>query len=322
MQEIVATPITAEQEEAIEADRKSQIESIEKKNDFTNLPYSRPTKPEPKKIIVKQIEELWKNFSERPLAPKLKGKIVIIIDDMGIAQKLSYEALALPGPLTLSFLPYAQSLKKMTRKAQKNGHELMIHMPMEPVNPKLDVGAIALLDNMEEAEIRHALTQAFKSFDGYVGINNHMGSKVTQNTKIMNIVMETLSQKDLLFVDSKTINTSVAADVASRHGLNYAQRDVFLDHYETDEFVRQSLRRVEEVAHKKGYAIAIGHPKAITIKGLKEWIPTLKEKGFEIVPISAVVKNDRIKNARMKEAEIQKEIKLSAQKTLISAPAQ
>lgn len=248
--------------------------------------------------VVRRIAKAWEKWSpkkkpEKKIKPGAPKKIVIIIDDMGVSRKLSKETLELPGPLTLAFLPYASGLKSITKEARDKGHELMIHMPMEPINSKLDVGSIALLDDMKEKEINKALDEAFASFEGYVGINNHMGSKVTQNKEIMDLVMERLTEKDLLFVDSKTISTSLAGAVAAQHGLDYAERDVFLDHHDNDEFVKDSLSRVEAVARRRGYAIAIGHPKSSTIKNLKEWLPTLKEKGFEIVPISEVVKNDR-----------------------------
>lgn len=243
-------------------------------------------------LDIKTMQDAWRDW-DKSLDKDAPKKIVIIIDDMGISRKLSYEALELPAPLTLAFLPYASGLKSITNDAKKNGHELMIHMPMEAMNPDLDLGAIALRDNMAEQDIEDNLDRAFKSFDGYVGINNHMGSRVTQNKEIMDIVMDNLKERDLLFVDSKTINSSVAADSASAHGLEYAVRDIFLDHEETDEFVANALSRVERVAQKNGYAIAIGHPKRVTIDGLKKWLPTLEKRGFEIVPISVVTHRDK-----------------------------
>lgn len=252
-----------------------------------------------KKIAREKSLQLWSEYYEAEsqrnnAVTDFKGqkKIVIIIDDMGVSRKLSEEVINLPGPLTLAFLPYADNLPDITKRAKDLGHELMIHMPMEPMNGDLDVGSIALLDDMSEQEIADNLEKAFQSFEGYVGINNHMGSRVTQNQKIMDQVMDTLHKRDLLFVDSITIGSSVAADTAARHGLKYAERDVFLDHHEDDAFVTQSLKRLEEISKKRGYAIAIGHPKKLTIKNLKVWLPKIKEKGFEIVPITHVVRKE------------------------------
>lgn len=251
----------------------------------------------PEKTALKKQSLIKRQIKKnRPQISSFKDnglkKIVIIIDDMGVNRKLSEETVDISAPLTLAFLPYAEGLKSITEDALYKGHELMIHMPMEPIKDGLDLGHISIRNTMSPEEIDKSLDDAFKSFNGYVGINNHMGSLVTQNQDIMNQVMNKLAERNLLFVDSKTISTSVAGDTAARHGLSYAERDVFLDHHETDAFVKESLEKLEAVAKRKGYAIAIGHPKRATIDGLKNWIPTLKEKGFEIVPISAVVQKD------------------------------
>lgn len=222
-----------------------------------------------------------------------KPKIVIIIDDLGMDRKRTEQVINLPGPITLAFLPYAPKLDEDTKTSLSKGHELLIHTPMEPMDGKMNPGPIALMDDMNEQQLKVVLEQVFKSFDGYVGINNHMGSRLTQNQKAMDVVMEALSKRDLLFVDSKTINTSVAAQTARNHNLRYAERDVFLDHENTPEFVAQSLRKMEIVARNRGQAIGIGHPKEATINGLRAWIPTLEKKGFEIVPVSAVVRREK-----------------------------
>jgi hypothetical protein len=106
----------------------------------------------------------------------------------------------------------------------------------------------------------------------------------------MQVVMDALKDKNLYFVDSKTIGSSVAGRVAWATGIRTGERDVFLDHEDNITFVRSALRKTENAAKQKGYAIAIGHPKNATIQGLREWLPTLEAKGFEIVPASALVR--------------------------------
>ncbi len=219
-----------------------------------------------------------------------KARVVIIIDDLGMGREKTYETIGLPGPLTLAFLPYAPQLPKVTGDARAKGHELLIHVPMEPVQRNLNPGPVALMEGMSKAEFDQNLDVIFKSFDGYVGINNHMGSKLTQDKEAMDWVMSALAERGLLFVDSKTISTSVAANEAAAYGLRFAERDVFLDHDESYEFVMQSLAHLEQVARRKGYAIAIGHPKVNTIRALSEWLPTLKDKNIQLVPVSQVVK--------------------------------
>lgn len=221
------------------------------------------------------------------------AKIVIIIDDMGMDRKRSQRVIDLSGPLTLAFLPYAPKLDGITQDAKAKGHELIIHMPMEPMDSGLNPGSIALRSGMSDAEIDAMLDKAFSSFQGYVGLNNHMGSRLTRDEKAMTRLMQRLKERNLFFVDSKTIGSSVASTKAAEAGLRYGDRDVFLDHQDTPEFVMKALRQMERVASKKGYAIAIGHPKDSTINALNAWLPTLKERGFELVPVSAVVRRAR-----------------------------
>ncbi len=221
------------------------------------------------------------------------AKIVIIIDDMGMDRRRSHSVVELNGPLTLAFLPYAPKLDDLTQGAKDKGHELIIHMPMEPMDSNLNPGSIALRSGMSDADIDGMMEKAFASFAGHEGMNNHMGSRLTKDEKAMKRVMAKLKERGLFFVDSKTIGSSVASRMAEAAGIKHADRDVFLDHQDTPEFVRSALRQTERVASRKGYAIAIGHPKDSTINALKEWLPGLKERGFELVPVSAVLRTSK-----------------------------
>lgn len=218
-----------------------------------------------------------------------KGQVVIIIDDLGLDRKRSARTVELPGPLTLAYLPYAGRLHAQTRNARSMGHELLIHTPMEPMSDKADPGPVALLEGMGKAEIAANLGKMLDSFEGYVGINNHMGSKLTSNAEIMGQVMDVLKKRGMVFVDSKTIQSSVAGSIARDKGLPYAERDVFLDHENTSEFVQGALQRLEMLALRDGVAIAIGHPKDVTIEALAAWLPTLEGKGLSLAPVSAVL---------------------------------
>lgn len=231
----------------------------------------------------------WKKYAAPFDAAEGMAKIVIIIDDLGLSRRRSEAIVALDGPLTLAYLPYAPGLDGQTVAARGAGHELLIHTPMEPMSDTADPGPLALLESMSGRDMDAALEDMFGSFEGYIGINNHMGSRLTQNTKAMARVMKALRKRGLIFVDSRTAGGSVAAEQAQLHGLRYATRDVFLDHEETPEFVRGALAKAEAIAKRDGVAIAIGHPKDVTIEALEEWIPTLAAKGIVLAPVSAVL---------------------------------
>ena len=225
---------------------------------------------------------------QNAIAPAIDHRpaIAIVIDDLGVSRKATEAVTRLKAPLTLSFLPYAPSLPEQTRAARAAGHELLVHVPMEPIGPAWP-GPEALLSSLVPAELVARLRSQLHTFRGFVGINNHMGSLLTADHERMALVMTELRRQDLLFLDSRTTPKSVAADEAARLGVPHAVRDVFLD----DPFVAigRQFARVEEIAAKSGLAVAIGHPRDQTIEALRQWLPTLEAKGFALVPISTVV---------------------------------
>ena len=223
-------------------------------------------------------------------------KIALVLDDMGMNLTQSKAALTLPASVTFAFLPYAPQVKNLSSKAHSKGHETILHMPMEAMDGGADLGGTALQSGMDKQAFDKTFNQLASSFDGYVGVNNHMGSRLTQDRQAMNVFMAELKRRNLFFLDSRTIHTTIASEVASIHGVPHAERKVFLDHKETPEFVRNSFARLEDIARREGSAVAIGHPKAVTIEALKEWIPTLEAKGIELVPLSQVM----VKTAKRK----------------------
>ncbi len=238
-----------------------------------------------------KIKPAWIKNAIVSDAPEDKPRVAIIIDDMGLDRKHTQAAIDLPGPLTMAFLPYAGDLRTQTEKARERGHELLVHVPMEPLNGTLDAGPAVLKTESTVEEFMATLDKDLSAFDGYVGINNHMGSKMTQDREAMKNLMAELKKRGLLFVDSRTINTSVAADEAANAHIPYAVRQVFLDNEETSEAVDGALAEVEKLALKNGLAIVIGHPREETINALRTWIPTLKEKGIYLIPVSSAVNN-------------------------------
>ncbi len=255
----------------------------------------------PESIVFTEDPEIKKAL-DTPIPPALftkpvdGAKIAIIIDDLGMDIKRSREVLDLPAPVTLALLPYAAHVREIADEGAAKGHEMIIHVPMEAIDGKQNIGPGGLKQAMTAEEFTSAFGTMLGSFEGYVGINNHMGSRLTQDDAAMTRLMGMLASRGLFFVDSKTSDNSVATDAAARAAVPYASRDVFLDHEDTAAFVHGALEKAEKLAARRGYAIAIGHPKDHTIAGLKAWIPTLKEKGIEIVPVSELLKGQRVES--------------------------
>ena len=241
-----------------------------------------------------QVEEDTEQFGYRAIGengPAVhRPLIAIVIDDLGLNESNTEAAIALPSYVTLSFLPYARSLDVHTSLARAAGHELLVHIPMEPMNPVFDPGPNALLTSHEESEIVKRLQWHLAQFDGYVGVNNHMGSRFTAWTVGMRAVMGELKRRDLFFLDSRTTAATVGTPVAHEIGVPYLYRNVFLDNNLTPDAIAQQLRLTEEIAKNNGFAVAIGHPKKATLNALKKWLPSLSERGFDPVSLTHVLK--------------------------------
>lgn len=218
-----------------------------------------------------------------------KPLVAIVIDDVGLDRARSKRAWELPGPMTMSFLPYAKDLPEQARAARARGHELMLHMPMEP-NGRNDPGPGALMVSASDAELRQRLLIALESFGGYVGINNHMGSRFTANRPDMELVMKQLKPRGLMFLDSRTTAQSVGDQTAQEFGVPSIVRHVFLDDEETLEAVRRKLAEAESVARRQGFVVAIGHPHDVTLQALSEWLPTVQGKGMALAPSTAILR--------------------------------
>ncbi len=261
------------------------------------LPEFEEVLPLEKESIVQEhaVEEILPEKITRVITPNkpeamAKPKIAIVIDDVGVNLNQSRVAMSLPKEVTLAFLPYAKNVRDMAAKAKAKGHEIIIHIPMEAMSSDVPLGGLALRSNMDTTSFNQEFEKIAASFDGYSGVNNHMGSKLTQDENAMAALMTQLKSRGLYFMDSKTIHTSVAGDVAEQYNVPFIARDVFLDHEETMEYTLAAFKKTERIAQQEGAAIAIGHPKEITMKALQKWIPTLEDKGFEVVPLGELVK--------------------------------
>ena len=151
-------------------------------------------------------------------------------------------------------------------------------------------GPHALLKGLPEGELVRRLECALGRFTGYVGVNNHMGSGLTRDSRAMALVMARLKAHGQLFVDTRTSIRSVAGAAAHEADVPNADRNIFLDHVDGLEAIRRQLVLVERVARRQGFAIAIGHPRDATLDALAAWIADAAARGFVFVPISAIVR--------------------------------
>lgn len=218
------------------------------------------------------------------------ARLAIIIDDIGYNRALGERTLALPGPYTLAFLPFTPHARPLARDAARHGKELLLHAPMSNLGGQA-LGPGALSAEMGYRDFTHTLRSAIAEIPGVVGVNNHMGSLLTQQPGPMSWLMTEIARHDLFFIDSRTSAASLAHTTASRYGIASASRDVFLDHTREQGAIEAELARAVRLAREQGQAIAIGHPLPETLAVLEAASERWREWGVELVPVSALVRS-------------------------------
>jgi polysaccharide deacetylase 2 family uncharacterized protein YibQ len=212
--------------------------------------------------------------------------VAIVIDDMGLDRVRSQRMIELPGPLTLSFLTYASGLQGWADRARAAGHEVMAHLPMEPLDPREDPGPGALTMAMTAEQLADRLQSMLSGWHGFIGVNNHMGSRMTADRWRMDLMMGHLKQRGLLWLDSKTAPDTAAMAAAAAAEVPHVERDFFLDNVATVDAVLAQLDAVAAHARGTGVAIAIGHPYDVTMVALETWITSLPARKLALVPVS------------------------------------
>ena len=228
----------------------------------------------------------------RPPAPRNTAtapRLAIILDDLGHDRAAANSVLALSFPLTVSVLPNLPLSADVAEEAYRRGDQVLLQLPMEAMNDAKRE-AVELRVGMNTQQVQTTLAGMLETVPRAIGVNNHQGSRATSDPGLMDELMPGLRRRNLFFIDSRTIATSVAFDAAQRAGVPAAARSVFLD----DDLSRAAILAqlelaVSDAAHD-GSAIAIGHPHPETIEALTEGVPRAETQGIQLVFASDLVR--------------------------------
>ena len=215
--------------------------------------------------------------------------LAIIIDDFGYDMALAKKFLSLDKALTCAVLPHSVYYRQIAKMARKEGHEVMLHQPMEPNEyPLIDPGPGALLSTMTPDERIRQLNENLDLVPEICGVNNHMGSKTTTMSDEMNQIFTVLKKRGLFFIDSRTTAATLSLSSARLFKVPFAERDVFLDHVRNESKIRAQLEHLVNIAEVHGKALGIGHPYEITYNVLKNELPDIKKR-VRLIPASEIV---------------------------------
>jgi polysaccharide deacetylase 2 family uncharacterized protein YibQ len=250
----------------------------------------KPTAPKPPKHPKPAAKRVEKPKPSAPTGPM----IAIVIDDLGYSMDIGGGFATSAVEFTLSVMPHAPGSARLTELARKHGKDVLMHVPMEPATPTDKLGEGALLEKMTHEEVARTLEKDLSSNRNVAGINNHMGSKFTEDAERMAVVMRVLKNRGLFFLDSRTTSGTVARKVAEEVGVKFLERGIFLDNETGTGPINGQIEKLKQKAKKDGFAVAIGHPHPETLKAIETAAPALKKDGFQIVGISKLIDSNKI----------------------------
>ncbi|MDX9802028.1 MAG: divergent polysaccharide deacetylase family protein [Spirochaetia bacterium] len=215
-------------------------------------------------------------------AEKKEKSLYFIIDDAGYSLEKLKPFLDFPGNLTIAVLPGLEYSRQSAELALAKGKKVILHQPMDAIN-RNNTGPFAIKTGMDEKTITDILEKNINSLPGITGVNNHMGSAVTSDERMMDIILKYLQKHSLLFIDSLTTAESVCKKSAAKISFTIAQRDIFLDNVDNREGIMESLNTGRATAENKGYAVMIGHVWSSELADtMMQIYPNLIEEGFSL----------------------------------------
>lgn len=219
-----------------------------------------------------------------PFCASASPSVVLILDDVGY-RHTDIRALSLPKEVTFSVLPDTPLGRTLSEQGHAQGRDIMLHLPMEADNGNR-LGPRALKVGMFPENIAQTLQYALDSVPYAIGVNNHMGSRLTREPEAMEALMHAISQRSLFFIDSRTTADSVAESTARQVGIPTASRHIFIDHVIDEEAMQVQFDRLIRIAKKEGVAIGIAHPHPSTLRFLNRVLANVDKEGVTLEPVS------------------------------------
>ena len=216
--------------------------------------------------------------------------IAIVLGGLGVSGSITEQAMTkLPGPVTFAFLPYGADVERLVTSARAEGHEVLLQAPMEPFDyPDNDPGPQTLLTSLGMDQNLDRLYWLMSRFQGYVGIANYMGARVTSTEQAFAPVLKETSRRGLIYVDDGSSPRSLAGQIAGANNLPFAKAEVVLDAVPTPTHIDRALARLEAMAREHGTAVGIASALPASIERIAQWVKAVEGRGFVLVPITAV----------------------------------
>lgn len=227
----------------------------------------------------------------RPWSGARGNRIAIVIGGLGLSQTGTQKAIhTLPGEVTLAFAASGNSLQRWMQEARRDGHELLIQMPMEPIDyPDNDPGPLTLVSKASPKENLKRLHEAMGKITNYTGIMNYLGGRYLTNPDALEPVLRDIEERGLLFLDDGSTAQSTTATIAKAVNAPHTFGDMTIDAQLDRQAILRKLDDLERLAQRKGTAIGIGSAFDETVDAVAEWVKEAQGRGVEIVGVASLV---------------------------------
>ncbi len=219
--------------------------------------------------------------------PEGSSRAAVIIDDIGYSRRRADRFLRIPAPLSFSVLPRLALSEPLVQRIADHGRDVMLHQPMEPLNGHIRPGPGAIYVADDETTIHRVVSENLRRTPGVIGVNNHMGSRLTACGEKIRPALEVVKNAGLFFVDSLTSPHSVAYATARRLKIESARRHEFLDDRRDVAAIGRQLRLLDRIASRYGAAVGIGHPFPETAEALDRYVAAAHR--VRLVPITELL---------------------------------
>jgi uncharacterized protein len=226
----------------------------------------------------------------RPWSGAAGPRIAIVIGGLGLSQTGTQNAIkALPPEVTLAFASEGNSLDRWMQSARREGHEVLLQVPMEPFGyPEVKPGRYTLEADASNDALREALHWALARTTNYTGITNHMGARFLGETAAVSALFAELGARGLGFLDDGAAARSLAQESAAANGVPFARAGLRLDASREPGDILARLNELEQTARAEGAATGIGSAFDETVGSVARWMAEARKRGIEFVPVSAV----------------------------------
>lgn len=215
-----------------------------------------------------------------------RPSIVMIIGGLGLSKSVTNSAMKLPPSITLGFSPYSNDIDKLSYEAISKGHEILINLPLEPVDyPIDDPGPMGLISDLSDSKNIQRLKFILSLVENCQGVYSIEKEKFTKSPISTRNLLDELKKENKLFLYGVGGRNSLITQLAAKEGFDLFTNDQIIDEEISSDAILNKLLLLEEEAKANGMAIGIGNSYPITIEIIEKWAASLDNKGIQLVPL-------------------------------------